>query len=82
MKTTFYLVATLIEYYDQPPTDTHELYANFADARKAMRTEIEKGMENITAEYGDLIIDVDTAYEWRDDDGNALTVTIDEMDLK
>lgn len=43
MKTTFYLVATLIEHYDQPPTDTHALYADFATAKKAMRTEIEEG---------------------------------------
>ena len=66
MKTTFYLVATLIEHYDQPPTDTHALYADFATAKKAMQTEVKKGMEDITAEYGDLIIDADTVYEWRD----------------
>ena len=82
MKTKLYLVATLIEHYDQPPTDTHALYATFADAKKAMQTEIEEGMENFTAEYGDVILDLDTAYEWRDDDGNGVTVTIERIKVK
>jgi len=56
MKTTFYLVATLIEHYDKPPTDT--------------------------ADKGEVILDLDTVYEWRDEDGNGLTVTIEEMNVK
>ncbi len=82
MKTTIYLVATLIEHYDQPPTDNHSLYADFADAKKAMQTEIKEGMENFTADKGEVILDLNTVYEWRDDDGNALTVTIEEMNVK
>lgn len=82
MRTTLYLVATLIEHYDQPPTDTHSLYADFADAKKAMQTEIREGMENFNAENGEVILDLNTVYEWRDEDGNALTVTIEEMNVK
>ncbi|MFG6426102.1 MAG: hypothetical protein K1W14_06860 [Muribaculaceae bacterium] len=76
MKTTIYLVATFIEHYDQPPNDTHALYADFATAKKAMQTEIEDGMENFAANKGEVILDLDTVYEWRDEDGNGLTVTI------
>ena len=82
MNTTLYLVATLIEHYDQTPTDTHSLYADFADAKKAMQTEIEEGMENFTADNGEVILDLNTVYEWRDEDGNGLTVTIEEMEVK
>mgnify|MGYP000560833316 FL=1 len=82
MKTTFYLVATLIEHYDQPPTDTHSLYADFATAKTAMQTEIKDGMENFTTNKGEVILDLDTMYEWRDEDGNGLTVTIEEMNVK
>lgn len=82
MKTALYLVATLIEHYDQPPTDTHALYATFADAKKAMQTEVKEGMENFTADEGGVILDLDPVYEWRDDDGNGLTVTIEEMNVK
>lgn len=81
MKTKLYLVATLIEHYDQPPTDTHSLYADFTDAKKAMQTEIEEGMENFNADKGDAILDLNTAYEWRDEDGNGLTVVIEEMEV-
>lgn len=82
MKTTIYLVATFIEHYDQPPNDTHALYADFATAKKAMQTEIEDGMENFAANKGEVILDLDTVYEWRDEDGNGLTVTIQEMNVK
>ena len=82
MKTTFYLVATLIEHYDQPPTDSHSLYADFADAKKAMRTEIREGMDNINADNGEVILDLDTIYEWRNENGNALTVVIEALDVK
>lgn len=82
MKTTLYLVSTLIEHYDQPPTDSHALYATFADAKKAMQTEVKEGMENFTADNGEVILDLNTAYEWRDENGNALTVTIEEMNVK
>ena len=82
MKTTFYLVATLIEHYDQPPTDSHSLYGSYADAKKAMRKEIKECMENFTADNGEVILDLNTVYEWRDEDGNALTVTIEEMNVK
>ena len=51
MKTTFYLVTTLIEYYDQPPTDTHALYSNFADAKSAMEAEIAEGIETVVIHY-------------------------------
>lgn len=81
MKTTLYLVATLIEHYDQPPTDAHALYADFATAKMAMQTEIEEGMENFTADKGEVILDLNTAYEWRDEDGNGLTVVIEEMEV-
>ena len=81
MKTTLYLVAKLIEHYDQPPTDTHALYANFADAQKAMQSEIEEGMENFSADKGEVILDLNTAYEWRDEDGNGLTVVIEKMEV-
>lgn len=82
MRTTFYLVATLIEHYDQPPTDSHSLYGSYADAKKAMRMEIKECMENFTANNGEVILDLNTVYEWRDEDGNALTVTIEEMNVK
>lgn len=82
MKTTFYLVTTLIEHYDQAPTDSHSLYGCYADAKKAMRDEIREGMENFNAENGEVILDLNTVYEWRDEDGNALTVTIEEMKVK
>lgn len=81
MKTTLYLVATLIEHYNQPPTDAHVLYANFADAQKAMQAEIEEGMENFSADKGEVILDLNTAYEWRDEDGNGLTVVIEKMEV-
>ena len=41
-----------------------------------MQTEIEDGMENFAANKGEVILDLDTVYEWRDEDGNGLTVTI------
>ena len=82
MKTTLYLVATLIEHYDEPPTDCHTLYADFADAKKAMQTEVEECMENFIDRDGSVILDLDTVYEWRDEDGNGLTVTIEQMEVK
>ena len=82
MNTIIYLVATLIEYHDEPPTDCHSLYANYEDAKKAMKAEIEECMENFTAEKGDIVIYLDTVFEWRDEDGNAFTITIEEMNVK
>lgn len=82
MNTTLYLVATLMEHYDGIPTTAHSLYANLADAKKAMKAEIEECMENFTAEKGDIVIYLDTVFEWRDEDGNAFTVTIEEMNVK
>ena len=82
MKTTFYLVTTLIEYYDQPPTDTHALYSNFADAKSAMEAEIAEGIENFATDNGEVILDLDMVYEWRDEDGNGLTITIEKMNVK
>ena len=46
-----------------------------------MKTEIEEGMANFTADKGEVILDLDTVYEWRDEDGNGLTVTIEEMNV-
>lgn len=63
MNTTIYLVASLMEHYDQPPTDSHSLYGSYADAKKAMQTEIEEGMENFTADKGEVILDLKTVYE-------------------
>ena len=82
MKTTFYLVTTLIEYYDQPPTDTHALYSNFADAKSAMEAEIAEGIENFATDNGEVILDLDMVYEWRDEDGKGLTITIEKMNVK
>ncbi len=76
MNTILYFVATLIERYDRISTTAHSLYANFADGKKAMQTEIVEGMESISAKYSDLIIDIDTVYEWRYEVGNGHFVTI------
>ncbi|WP_438850345.1 hypothetical protein [Bacteroides acidifaciens] len=82
MKQTFYLVFALIEHYDQQPIFSHTLYANISDAKKAMQIEIEKGMEMFNGENGDILICLDTLFEWRDEDGNGITVQIEEMNVK
>lgn len=82
MKTTFYLVATLIEHYDEPSTLDHYLFANLTDAMKAMRAEIDKGMESFSNCHGEVALDCANIYAWCDDDGNALTVTIEILDVQ
>jgi hypothetical protein len=39
-------------------------------------------MENFTADKGVVILDLDTVYEWRDENGSGLTVIIEEMNVK
>ncbi|WP_304647487.1 hypothetical protein [uncultured Duncaniella sp.] len=82
MNTIIYLVATLIEYHDEPPTDCHSLYANYEDARKAMIDEIKESMENFTARRGEVVCDDQTFYEWRNYDGDAVTVVLSKMEVK
>ena len=81
-KTKLYLVTTLIEQSDEPATASHTLYANFADAKKAMQNEVTEGMKDFTAYDGWVIIDINNLYEWRDySRENALTVIIETLNV-
>lgn len=47
-----------------------------------MEAEIAEGIENFATDNGEVILDLDMVYEWRDEDGNGLTITIEKMNVK
>ncbi len=79
MKTTLYLVSTLIEQYNEPTIKRKKTYANVSDAQIALDTEVEEGMKKFGDCNGELFFDMPNIYSWCDVNGNSLLVTIEEI---
>ena len=78
MKTQkFWLVSVLIEHSDFETIDKHTLYSDYHKALKAKEAEVEEGRLYIPE--GHVIQDLPTVYQMVDDDGNSLTVVVEEI---
>lgn len=78
MKTQkFWLVSVLIEHSDYETTDKHSLYSDYHKALKAKEAEIEEGRLYLPEGY--VTHDLQTVYQMIDDDGNSLTVVVEEI---
>ncbi len=80
-KSKIWVVATLIEYSDDCPTDSHQAYADYFEAVKALKAEVEKGMLNFPDRKGEVINDYQTIYEYREENGRGMTVVIEEYEV-
>ena len=78
MEQTFFLLTTLIEFGDCV-SDGHSLFMNRDEALEAFTTEIEECAENFIGDKGDVLIDLPTCREWRNEDGYGYTVTVEEV---
>ena len=58
MKTTLYLVSTLIEQYEEPTIKKNRIYTNVSDAQIALDTEVEEGMKKFGDCNGELFFDM------------------------
>ncbi|MCC8115093.1 MAG: hypothetical protein LIP03_14100 [Bacteroidales bacterium] len=76
-KEKFYLLTALIERSDNV-SDSHALFSCLYKAKEAMAQKIAE-CQALFTEKGELILDLPRCQEWRDEDGNGYTVTIEEM---
>lgn len=78
MEQKLYLLTTLVEYADCV-SDKHYLFRSWRTAEIAFSNEIRDCAENFTGQRGNFIINLPTCQEWRTDEGNGYTVTLEEV---
>lgn len=78
MNKKLYLVTVLIEYSAESISDAHALHMDYEKAKGAMAVAIEEAAENFDGQ-GEILVDVETCREWRNDDGYGYTVGIEEL---
>ena len=78
MKQKFYLLATLLETHENV-SDRHNLFISLDDAMRAFEKELADCRGTFNEQCGDTLIDLPRCKEWRTEEGEGYTVTIEEM---